>query len=138
MTDTAKQCDEIRTILTRLPLILIVEDSADDAFLLGAAIPVGKAKIIHASSTQKARNFLSTIKVDLILLDLNMPGEDGIALLEWLKTQQDHTPVAVVTGLRLTEMTEKANQFDILTILPKPVTTETIVRLMRQLKLWMT
>lgn len=136
--DTAAKCDEIKSRLSSPPLLLIVEDSENDAEFLRRVIPIGKAKTIHTASVGSAKELLGTIEVDLILLDLNLGPDDGIALLEWLKTQNIQTPVAVVTGIQLGALAANLVRFKILTILPKPVSTETITLLMQQLKIWRT
>lgn len=138
MTDTANQCDEIKKRLSRPAWVLIVDDEDVFSNVLVGLLSKGQIQTMRAASVEGATQLLESIKFDLIFLDLKMPKQDGIALLEWLKIKDIHIPVAVVTGFPLGELAEKASKFDILTILPKPVSTETIKRLMCQLKLWTT
>src|SRR5262249_35560506 len=44
------------------------------------------------------RRVLAAAKVDAIVLDLMLPGEDGLALLRWLATQPDAPPVLMLTA----------------------------------------
>jgi len=138
VSDTIQRCEEIQSRLKKTPFVLIVEDSEIDAKLLQDVTQACGAKTAISKTVVEARNSLETIKFDLVFLDLSIPGEDGIALLEWLKAQNIHTPVAVVTGHRLSELGHRADRFDILTIMPKPVSVETIRKLLIQLKLWTT
>ncbi|MCA9750749.1 MAG: sigma-54-dependent Fis family transcriptional regulator, partial [Gemmatimonadetes bacterium] len=52
----------------------------------------------EADDVPKAREVLLREPVDCILLDLELPGEDGFALLETLREQGADTPVLVYTG----------------------------------------
>ncbi len=78
--------------------ILIVDDEPSARYGMRRALEA-TCQIIEAGSADEARSALSTARPDAILLDLVMPGEDGLTLLRWLRESGDATPVLIVTAL---------------------------------------
>ena len=78
--------------------ILIVDDEAAARYGVRRALE-SKYAIVEAGSAATARDLVATEKHDLILLDLVMPGEDGISFLRWLRAEGRETPVIVVSAL---------------------------------------
>lgn len=68
-------------------LILVVEDDADSREFLRTVIERCGARVIEADNVRTARQHVETLKVDLIITDLALPGEDGASLLKWLREQ---------------------------------------------------
>ena len=54
---------------------------------------------VEADSASAAREAVAKQSFDLILLDLIMPGEDGLAFLRSLRASGDETPVLIVSAL---------------------------------------
>jgi two-component system chemotaxis response regulator CheY len=82
--------------------VLVVDDSAAIQKLLQRVLRQTKLSIgvIHeARDGQEALTLLAAHRVDLILLDVNMPNMDGFELLALLKAsaQLCHIPVVVIT-----------------------------------------
>ncbi len=78
--------------------ILVVDDEAAARYGVRRALE-SKYKILGAGSAAAARDVVAAEKPDLILLDLVMPGEDGISFLCWLRAEGQETPVIVVSAL---------------------------------------
>ncbi|TDO98832.1 response regulator transcription factor [Marinomonas balearica] len=78
--------------------ILVVEDTR----VLGQAICERLSSLGHGvdllEDGRQADNFLSYQSVDLILLDLNLPGLSGLQILQRLRMRDDATPVLVLTA----------------------------------------
>jgi len=51
----------------------------------------------------QARTFLATDNSDLVILDINLPGKDGLALLSDLRARGDQRPVILLTARTETE-----------------------------------
>lgn len=81
--------------------ILIVEDDMFMAGLLEKKFKQGKFKIMRASSAGQARETLSSNQVDLILLDVVLPGTDGFTFLRELKASEKfrNIPVMITSNL---------------------------------------
>ena len=78
--------------------ILIVDDEPAARYGMRRALE-GSYKTCEAGSALEARTGLTSIRPDLILLDLSMPGQDGITFLRNLRESGDATPVLVVSAL---------------------------------------
>jgi two-component system nitrogen regulation response regulator NtrX len=78
--------------------ILIVDDEPAARYGVRRALE-GKYKIAEADSASTARPLITSEHPDLILLDLVMPGEDGLTFLRSLRASDIATPVLVVSAL---------------------------------------
>jgi len=78
--------------------ILIVDDEPAARYGMRRALE-GKYKVAEADSAAAARALLAAEPSDLILLDLVMPGEDGLTFLRWMRANDIETPVLVVSAL---------------------------------------
>lgn len=85
--------------------ILIVDDRPDNVELLAAnLIPLGY-RIAKAYSGAEALRKVAEEKIDLVLLDVMMPGLDGYTVCRKLKSEEGtrNIPVVMLTALRGTE-----------------------------------
>jgi len=81
--------------------ILIVDDERDFVRILSANLKARGYNTVTASDAVGAITVAQRERPDLIILDVNMPGGDGLTVLKRLGAS-DHTsliPVIVVTGL---------------------------------------
>ena len=78
--------------------ILIVDDEPAARYALRRALE-NRYRIAEADSAAAARASLEAENPDLILLDVVMPGEDGISFLRWLRAQGCSLPVLMVSAL---------------------------------------
>lgn len=80
------------------PLVLVAEDDAAIADILQAYLLRAGFRTVRAADGETALQLARSLRPDLLLLDLNLPRKDGLAVLAQLR-QQDNTPVIVVSGL---------------------------------------
>lgn len=105
-------------------IILIIDDDEDDRCFLKQAIEdkIAEALVVEASNGKEALQVLSRgsamRKVDLILLDMNMPGMNGLDVLDQIRNNSlsRHTPVAMIStsdepDLVLTAYTKGINSY---------------------------
>jgi adenylate cyclase len=80
--------------------ILAVDDSADNRELLSRYLTRAGHEVLTASNGSQALDTLSVHEVDLVLLDLIMPGMDGSEVLNQIKANPAWraTPVIVISG----------------------------------------
>jgi two-component system nitrogen regulation response regulator NtrX len=78
--------------------ILIVDDEPAARYGVRRALE-SNYKIIEAGSAAEAGSAFSSAEPDLVLLDMIMPGEDGLSLLRWMRGQGHTTPVVIVSAL---------------------------------------
>ncbi|MBW8844231.1 MAG: response regulator transcription factor [Burkholderiales bacterium] len=77
---------------------LVVDDDAEIRTSLTAYLQGFGWRISAAADGQAMRRLLAADAVDVIVLDLMLPGEDGLALLRWLSTQPEAPPVLMLTA----------------------------------------
>ena len=73
-----------------------------------------------AEDAEQARTLLSAIEFDLIILDVMMPGQDGISFTAELRTLQNNTPILLLTARGETEDRIKGLEAGADDYLPKP------------------
>ena len=78
--------------------ILIVDDEPAARYGLRRALD-SKYRIAEADSAEAARDALGREKPDLVLLDVVLPGQDGLWLLKWMREQGSKAPVLMVSAL---------------------------------------
>jgi DNA-binding response OmpR family regulator len=80
------------------PTILAVDDEADMVSMIEDYLNHRGFRVLTAGSAQQARSILDGTKVELVLLDVTMPGEDGLSLARYLR-EHGGPPVILVTSL---------------------------------------
>jgi DNA-binding NtrC family response regulator len=78
--------------------ILIVDDEPAARYGLRRALE-SRYRIAEAESAESARATIPTEKPDLILLDVVMPGQDGLSFLKSLREEGNDVPVLIVSAL---------------------------------------
>lgn len=77
--------------------ILVCDDELDVREMLQEYLQKRGYEVSIASSGKELRTVLGLINIDLIILDINMPGEDGLAVLRSLRPD-NQTPVVMLTA----------------------------------------
>lgn len=78
--------------------ILAVDDEPEVLSMLEDYLGGHGFRVLTAANTQRARSLLADTKVELVLLDITMPGEDGLSLARYLR-EHNGPPVIMVTAL---------------------------------------
>ncbi len=81
------------------PHLLVVDDDERLRELLSRFLSESGFLVTTAESATQAREILAHLSYDLIVLDVMMPGEDGLSLTRSLKDQGHATPVLLLTAL---------------------------------------
>jgi diguanylate cyclase (GGDEF)-like protein len=105
-------------------LILVVDDINDNLHIMGSILDQAGYNTTYATSGQQALERVKAALPDLILLDLMMPGMDGIEVCEQLKLEPAyrHIPIVFLTASREQEKLLSAFQQGASDYLMKPVT----------------
>ena len=87
------------------PVILVVDDQPQNIELLEAHLATQGYDIVSAANGQEALEKLSKNEIDLILLDVMMPGMDGFEVTRRVRQDDKHRllPIILVTALRETQ-----------------------------------
>src|SRR5213079_2241834 len=78
--------------------ILIVDDEPAARYGLRRALE-SKYRIAEVDSAEAAREALPREQPDLVLLDVVLPGQDGLSFLKWMRGQGSEVPVLMVSAL---------------------------------------
>lgn len=79
--------------------ILVVDDHDDMRQLLGRYLAHYGYKVSLAESVKKSRKILAHQNIDLLILDLMMPEEDGLSLCRSLQGSENTPPVIMLTAM---------------------------------------
>jgi len=77
---------------------LVVDDDAEIRTGLATYLEGFGWRVGAAADGGAMRRLMAAARPDVIVLDLMLPGEDGLALLRWLSTQPDAPPVLMLTA----------------------------------------
>lgn len=106
--------------------ILIVDDSSIIRNFLKKVV-VDKYDVTPVSGGADAIEVIPTKKIDLILLDLMMPGIDGFGVLEYLKQNNITTPVVIISGDTTKESIDRAFTYNVVDMIGKPFSEKAIM-----------
>ena len=102
------------------PHLLIVDDDERIRSLLQQFLVQSDYLVSTAEDAEQARPLLSALEFDLIILDVMMPGQDGISFTTELRTLQNNTPILLLTARGETEDRIKGLEAGADDYLPKP------------------
>jgi two-component system, OmpR family, response regulator len=83
--------------MSETPHILIVDDEPRIRTMLRRYLVGEGLKVTEAADGAALRSVLDREAVDLVLLDLMMPGEDGLSLARYIR-QRSEIPIIMLTG----------------------------------------
>ena len=80
--------------------ILHVEDNADNRHLVRRVLESEGYEVVEAANGAEALRFLASMRVDLALMDINMPDIDGYALASRIRATPGFTrlPILAMTA----------------------------------------
>ena len=86
--------------MTKPPALLVVDDSAFNRLLLTRRLgELGYHDVAQAEDGEKGLAAMEATAFDAVLLDIEMPGLDGIGVLERLRGRPAAPPVIVISAL---------------------------------------
>lgn len=105
--------------------VLVVDDSKLARIVMGKAITALQPDWtrLEASNADEAMTVVDGRKIDVILLDFNMPGKDGLTLAEELRARFPEMPIAIATANVQDEVVARARAAGV-SFIAKPVTED--------------
>jgi DNA-binding NtrC family response regulator len=83
--------------------VLIVDDERDFVEMLGLRLEENGERVTAACSGRECLQILEKKEIDVVILDILMPGMDGIATLKEIKRKHPLVEVIMLTGHGTTE-----------------------------------
>lgn len=117
-TDARAKADDLSP--DQKPHILVVDDDERLRQLLSRFLTENGFLVTTATDAAHARDILQYLVYDILILDVMMPGEDGMALTKGLKDAGIATPVLLLTALGETEQRINGLEAGADDYLPKP------------------
>ena len=87
----------------KTPLILIVEDDPASLMLASTVLQMAGFEVAGSASAEEARESISRRRPSLILMDIGLPGMDGLEFTRELKSRSRTAaiPIVALTGLNM-------------------------------------
>ena len=115
------QWAETHHLRHKAPCLLVVDDEEIIRNFMGHTLKPAGYQVLMASRGKEALALLSKETVDLILLDLNMPGMTGPEFLRELRKGHAAIPVIIITGFPDSNLMMEAYHYGPLLLIPKPI-----------------
>ena len=84
--------------MSERPKVLVIDDEPGVRELISEALSLSEINAVQAADGLEALSFLRRERFDLLILDINMPKLDGLALLEKLRTEGMSVPVLMLSA----------------------------------------
>jgi two-component system OmpR family response regulator len=84
--------------MSERPKVLVIDDEPGVRELISEALSISEITAVQAADGLEALSFLRRERFDLLILDINMPKLDGLALLEKLRTEGMSVPVLMLSA----------------------------------------
>jgi two-component system response regulator GlrR len=108
--------------------ILLVDDEADLLSLWKVRLESNGFEVTTALSGEEALVKMSVINPHVVITDLRMPGIDGMALFEAIRTKNKTTPVIIITAHGSIPEAVEATKQGVFSFLTKPIDGKELIR----------
>ena len=112
--------------------ILILDDDITFALMLRTWLSKRGFEVATASTVAAARKMLSDGQFSLVLSDMRLPDEDGIALLQWMAGEGIAAPVIVMTSYAEIQNAVRCMKLGARDYVSKPVNPDELLKKIRE------
>lgn len=109
------------------PRILVVDDNATNLRLASEVLELDGYEVVRAEDAEQASALLETLRPDLILMDIALPGMDGLTLTGRLRQipRLAGVPIVALSAFAMKGDEEKALAAGCDGYITKPINTRT-------------
>lgn len=101
-------------------LKLLIAEGSEDFRVALAQTMQGAYRVRHCADGNQAREMIDSFHPDILVLDMMLPGLDGISLLHWAVTA-GHSPIVLATTRFVSEyVLESADRLGVAYLMVKP------------------
>ena len=111
--------------------VLIVDDEKNILSTLSRALRVEDYDVDVAGNAEIALRKLGSKAYDVLLLDVQLPDQNGLEILRSLRDQNNDVPVIMMSGHGTIETAVQATQLGAFTFLEKPIGSERLLLALR-------
>jgi len=109
------------------PSVLIVDDEPSILQSLGGLLTDEGFEVVSATNGYEALKIIDAESPDLVLLDIWMPGIDGIETLKEIKKSHPFLPVIIISGHGTIETAVRATKLGAYNFIEKPLSIDKII-----------
>ena len=119
-------------------VVLVVEDNALNMKLIRSLLQMGKYRVLEAGDAETGLAVARKSRPDLILMDIQLPGMDGLAATRILKGDPGlrEIPVLALTAHAMAGDERKALECGCSGYITKPVDTRNFLKTLEPFTLW--
>jgi DNA-binding NtrC family response regulator len=128
----AEKKDGVRKHFELLHVLIVDDDDAVRKACCQIAAGMGFALVLGAESATAAREILKHQRIDVMLLDLKLPGGGGLPLLEQVKALHPDTAVIVMTAFATVSSAVEAMRIGAEDYLTKPFALEELTTVLER------
>ncbi|PJZ75421.1 response regulator [Leptospira neocaledonica] len=92
------------------PKVLVVDDNIVNLKLICELLELDEYEVLKAGNAEEALQIIENFPLDLILMDIELPGIDGLTLTRQLKERENtkNIPIIAVTAFAMKGDAQKA------------------------------
>lgn len=109
------------------PRVLLVDDEEEFVSTLAERLRLRGMRAETAYNGEEALQMIAATPPDVVVLDVMMPGMNGLAVLQRIKTDYPHVPVILLTGMGTTRDGVEGLRLGALDYLVKPLKIEELM-----------
>ena len=113
--------------MSEMPVVLIVDDEDDFRSVLVRRLQTRGIQVLGVGCGEDALEFLNKRNVDVVLLDIKMPGMSGVDVLRQMREQGCKAEVIVLSGHVFLDTAVEIMGFGVNDYLLKPCDTEELI-----------
>jgi len=112
--------------------VLIVDDDWRIRDLVDRVLRSADFEVSSAANGEEGLRLLDRVAPDVVILDLVMPGLDGVEVLKRIRQRQDFVPVIIMTGFTDSDRMKDALEYSPVTVLAKPAMPQTLISAVKE------
>jgi two-component system nitrogen regulation response regulator NtrX len=112
-------------------MVLIVDDEESIRSSLEKLLSYEKYQTVTAPDGPTALEIVSSEKIDIVLLDIKMPGMDGLEVLQKLRDQRTDLPVVIISGHGNISTAVEATKLGAFDFIEKPIDLDRLLLTVR-------
>jgi DNA-binding response OmpR family regulator len=114
-----------------VPRVLVVDDEANHARVIAIGLRIEGFDVETAGNAEETFRLLAAQDFDLAVVDLMMPGTNGIQLARLLRERYPHTRVVLTSAYHLSERQLVRADCGAVAFVPKPFDVTDLARFLR-------
>ena len=107
--------------------ILIVDDELDVLRICSRALENAGYTVFESLSAEQARRYIEHEDLQLVIIDIHMPDEDGISLLRYVHQLNPSLPTMLITGYPAINTVIESVRLHVQEYLCKPFTLQQLL-----------